>query len=100
LVGIVVEQMRFSSKVLPVVRVVTLGLIMLFVERAPFSLEVVHIKVSILLHEVNDSSLDVSLRMCERTEFSILTLRNVLWKLSAKLSLVLLNMVESFYAIM
>lgn len=63
--SIVVKDVRLSSEVLPVVSVVALGLVVLLVERTPFSLEVELVIVSILLHSMNDASLQIRLRVSE-----------------------------------
>ena len=55
--------MRFSPEVLPVVRIITLGLIVLFVKWTPLSLEVKHVKVGIFLQKVDLSRLDVFYRV-------------------------------------
>lgn len=48
LVLLVVEQMRLSPEVLPVVRVHAVGFMMVLAERTPFCLEVKHIEVAVL----------------------------------------------------
>ena len=49
----IIEDIRLSSKILPIVSIYALCLIMLLVERAPLCLEIEHIEVSILRHIVN-----------------------------------------------
>lgn len=88
--------MRLTSKVLPVMSVVTLSFVMFFVKRTPFCLEIELIKISIFLHKVNYPSLYVSLRMRKRAVLSILTVSQLLWELSTKFGLVLFNVIKSF----
>ena len=57
--------MWLPSEVLPVMSVVTNGLVMFLVERAPFSLEIEHVVVTIFLHEMDESSLDIFGRVCK-----------------------------------
>jgi len=91
---IIIEQIGLSPEVLPVVSVVTLGLIVLLVERAPLSLEVEHIEVGIFLHKVNDPCLNVPHRVCKGAVFAVLTVVEVLWEFGAKLGLVFFNVVQ------
>lgn len=72
LMSIVVEYVRLSSKILPVVSIVALSLIMLFVEGTPLSLKVELIIVSILLHSMNYSCLQIGLGVCERAVLAII----------------------------
>lgn len=55
-----VEDMGLSSEVLPVVRVIALGLVVLLVEQAPLSLKVKHVEVLILFHGVDYPGLQVA----------------------------------------
>lgn len=73
LMSVIAEDMRFSSEVLPVMSIVALGLVMLFVEGTPLSLEIEHVEVSIFLHEMDDPSLDVSHGVCKRAVLSVFT---------------------------
>lgn len=61
LMCIVVKDMGFSSEILPVMRIITLGLIVFFVKWAPLSLKVKLVVVCILLHQMYDSGLQVDL---------------------------------------
>jgi hypothetical protein len=99
LVDVVVEIGGFSAEVLPVVSVVTLGLVVLFVERTPLCLEEEHIEIEVLLHEVDDSGLDVSNGVSEGAVVSILAIDQVFGELSAKFGLILFNMVEPLNSI-
>ena len=95
LLRIVVEEVRFAAEVLPVVRVVTLRLVVLFgQERAPLGLEVIHKEVGVLRILVNQPSLHVQLTMSKRTEVAVGT---ILSRLRAKLCLVLFHVVETFH---
>lgn len=56
--------MRLSAKVLPVVRIHTLSLVVVLVlERTPFSLEVEHIELGVSHELMDQSNLDVYLRV-------------------------------------
>jgi hypothetical protein len=59
LLGIDVEDMRLSPKVLPIMGVVTLGLVVFLIEQAPFGLEIEHVKILVFLHGMNDPGLKV-----------------------------------------
>jgi hypothetical protein len=52
--------MRFSPEVLPVVGVITLGLVVFFVEGTPLSLEIEHVEISILSHQMDYSCFDIT----------------------------------------
>lgn len=94
--GRVVEQMRLAVKVLPVVGIVTLGFVVLTVlVWTPLSLEVVHVEVCIVRVHVDESSLDISLGMCERTKLGIGALVSL--ACGAELGLVLLDVIETFH---
>ena len=56
---IIRENVWLSSKILPVMSIVTLSLIVFLIKRTPFSLEVKHIEVIILGHLMDKSSLNV-----------------------------------------
>lgn len=98
--GVIIKNVRFTSEVLPVMRIVTLCFVVFFVERTPFCFEIVHVKVSILLHEMYYTSFNVMLRVSERTEFSVFTLCKMLWKFRTKLCLVFLNVIKPLNSIM
>lgn len=92
--------MRFSSEVLPVMRIIALSFVVLFVERTPLSFEIEHVEICILLHEMDNPCFYVPLWVSERTKFSIFTVRQMFWELCAKLCLVFLYVVESFHSVM
>jgi hypothetical protein len=46
----VVEDVWFSTEILPVVSVDALGFVMFFVERAPFCFEIEHVEVGVFFH--------------------------------------------------
>lgn len=71
--AVIGENVRLSSKVLPVVSIDTLSLIVLFIEWAPFCLKVKHIKISIFFHLMNKSGFEFFRIMSERTIVTIFT---------------------------
>mmetsp|Transcript_7054 Transcript_7054/g.5302 ORF Transcript_7054/g.5302 Transcript_7054/m.5302 type:complete len:284 (-) Transcript_7054:950-1801(-) len=95
----IVEQMWLSAEVLPVVGVVALGLVVFLVEGAPFGLEVEHVEVGVLLHEVDYPRLYVLHRVRKRTVLTVLALRQHTRELCAELSLVLLYVVQSLHLV-
>jgi len=100
IIRIIVKKLGFSSEILPIVSIVTLSFIVFFVEWTPLSLKIELIKIWIFLHEMDDSSLDIFLRMSKRTIFSILTLRKMFWKFCTEFSLVFFYVIKAFYPIM
>lgn len=97
--SIVVKKLRFPSKVLPVVCIITLCLVVFLVEWAPFSLKVKHVKVKVFFHVVNDSSFNFSLRMSKWTKIAIFAIYQLLRKFSAEFGLILFNVIQSFNSI-
>ena len=93
---IVIKYVWLPSEVLPVMSVVTLSFVVFLVERTPFSLEVKHVEVSILLQEVDYSCFDVFHGVSKGAVLTVLALVNVLWELGTELGLVLFNVVETF----
>ncbi len=79
--------------------IVALSLVVLLVERAPLGLEVEHVEVRVLCHEVDDSGFDVADGVGERAVFAIVTLIERVWELGAKFSLVFLNVVETLHLV-
>ena len=72
LAWIIVEEMGLAAKVLPVVGVFTLRFVVhLALKWAPLCLKVVHVEVSIALILVNQTSLKIELRVCERAVLSV-----------------------------
>ena len=63
---------------------------------APLCLEVVHVKVHVFLHKVNDSRLDVSDGVSERAKLSVLAEVKLFREFCTEFCLVFLLMVESF----
>lgn len=57
---VIVEYIRLSSEILPVMCIIALSLVVFLVEWTPFCLEIEHVKVCILSHKVNNSCLDVT----------------------------------------
>ena len=94
LVAVVIKNVGFSPKVLPVVGVDTLCLVMLFVEGTPLCLEIEQIEISIFFHLVDKPSFQLLRGVCERAIVSIFTLIQVLGVLRTILGLVLLRVVH------
>jgi hypothetical protein len=61
---------------------------MFFVEGAPFCFKIELIEVRIFLHEVNDSGLNISLRVSERAILSVLALSEMFWEFCTEFSFV------------
>ena len=105
LFSLVVERVRFPSKILPVVCVYTCVPCMRGITiGAPDSLEVKHVKVGtkmiILITEfMKEVYCDLNFRMCECTHISIVAGFNAGWVTLAELDFVLLRMIELFYAV-
>ena len=100
LVGVIVEDIGFSSEVLPIVGIITLGLVVFLVLGTPLCLKVVHIEVCVFLEEPNNSGLNVFHRVCERAIVSILTVVYVSWELGTEFSFILFHMIQSFNSVM
>ena len=92
--------MRLPSEVLPVVRVVTRGFVVLLIEWTPFSFEVEHIEIVIPRQVMNDPGFDVFLRVCKGAILPIFAVLNALRVLCTEASLVFFNVVESLYSVM
>jgi len=71
--AIIVKQMRFASKILPVMCIYALGFIMLTVCWAPFRLEIVHVKVGVSLHLVYESGFYIKVCVSKWAKVAILT---------------------------
>jgi len=89
---IVEKQVWFTSEVLPVVRVATLGFIVLSAEGAPLSFEEEHIEVLVAGHLVDQRRLYVSFSVGKGAVLLVLALAE---GLGAELCFVLLNVVEA-----
>ena len=97
---IVVEQIRFPTEVLEVVRVDTGALVVAIVEGAPLCFEVKLVKVEVLLaglrEQVMDQAhLDVLDRVSEGTILSVLALGNFAGEKVAKFGFVFVLVVEA-----
>lgn len=97
---LVIEDVRFSSEVLPIMGIVTLSFVMFFIEGTPFSLKVEHVKISVSLHKMNYSSLYVFRRVSERAELSVIAFMQFFREFCTELSLILFFMVKTFHSIM
>jgi hypothetical protein len=73
-IALILIDIWFSPKVLPVVSIDTLGLVVLLVERAPLGLEVEHVKIAVLLHLMDKSRLKILCAVSEGAIVTILTL--------------------------
>ena len=97
----VVEKMRFSSKVLPIMSVYTSISRMIGVTIwAPYSLEVEHVKVRIFLKLVEQVYSHLFFSMSKSTHISIVTGLDLVWVGRAELNFVFLRMIELFNSIM
>lgn len=65
LLRVIVKKVWLPPEILPIVSVVTLGLVVIINERAPFSLEIEHVEVLIFCHHMDQPSFDVILRVSE-----------------------------------
>ena len=97
---VIVVKLGFAPEILPVVRVLALRFVVFSVEWAPLCFEIEHVEVHVLCHIVNDTRLDVFHGVSKRTEFTVLAVVQVLWKLGAELCFIFFNMVESLNTIM
>ena len=89
--------MRFSSEILPIMSVDTLCFIMFVIQRTPFCFEIVHVKVGIPGHQVNQPSFYIQVSVRERTKVAILAILRVL--LCAVLCFILFYMIQSFNSV-
>ena len=95
LARIIVEQVRLTPKVLPVVRVLALGFVVIVREIwAPLRFKVVHVELVIFRQLVNKARLQIELRVSERADLPIGT---VMRAARAKLRLVLFDVVQSLH---
>jgi hypothetical protein len=98
--GVVIKDVRLSSKILPVMSIVALSFVMFLVEWAPLSLEIEHVEVCVFKHEVDYSGFYIFKRVSEWTEVTILTGCYMLRKFGAKFGFIFFNVVESFNSVM
>lgn len=98
---LICKNLRFPTKVLPIMSINTPFFIMIVAPRAPYRLEVKHIEVWILrLDLVQEINCDFVFRMGKSTHFSIFTVLHIVWVGLAKLTLVLFRMVKFFNSVM
>lgn len=91
--SLIPEKIRFSSEVLEIVGVYTLGFVVFVVVRAPFGFEKEYVKVEIRIggHQVMDKThFDILYRMGERTIISIFTGSYFVWIAVAEFSFILI----------
>ena len=85
---------KLSAEVLPVVRVDTQRLIMFMIERTPFGLEAMHIKLSILSILVEKFNLQFSLSMGKAAVLAILAIPYLPWIALTHSLLIFLRMIH------
>lgn len=59
LLALILEDVRLSSEILPIMSVNTLCLVMFFVEWAPLRLEIEHIEIGVLFHLMDQSRFEI-----------------------------------------
>jgi hypothetical protein len=94
--SLIFEKIWFSSKVLEVVRVHTLGFVVLMIVRTPFGFEKEDVKVKIRMvgQQVMDQThFDIFYGMCERTILSVLASSNFVWIKVAEFSFIFIFMI-------
>ena len=87
---VVVKEVRLATEVVPVMGIDALSLVVGLDVWTPLGLEVVHVECSITWHLMDESRLDVFVRVCERAELLVVTDVTLV---SAELGLVLLDVV-------
>ena len=95
----VVENVWFSSIVLPIVSVDTLSFVMLFIEWAPFSFKIKHVEIFIFFHLVNQSHLEFFGTVSKWTIITIVALAKVFWILCTIFWFILLWMINALNSI-
>ena len=97
---LIIINMRFSSKILPIVRINTRLLIMIIAPWAPCSFKVKYVEIWILrLHLVEQINCNFIFWMCECAHLPIFTTLHVIWIRLTKLALIFLRMVEFLHSI-
>lgn len=99
LIAFVIEDIRLSPKVLPVMCINALSFVMLLVKRAPLSLEVKEVEIGIFFHLMDQSSLELFSGMRERAIVAVLAFVQVFGVFGAILRLVFLRMVNRLYSV-
>ena len=93
--AIVIKDTWFPSKILPVMSIHARCLIMvLLIKRTPLGLKVMHPKITILLHVVNESCFKLLGRMGEAAVVRVLAFLKLLGVAGAVLGFVLLWVVD------
>ena len=101
--GLIPEKIRFSSEILEIVRVYTLGFVVFVVVRAPFGFEKEDVKVEIRIgrQQIMDKThFDVFYGMGERTIISVLTGSYFVWIAVAEFSFILIFVIQSLNPVM
>jgi len=98
-IGRIIVELRLPAEVLPVVRVVAVGFVVLLVLGAPLSFEMELVVVGVLVHEVEQRGLHLVDRVRERTEFTVLASGEVVGELGAELRLVALDVIKALYLV-
>ena len=97
----IVEDMRFPSKVLPIMGVhAGISRMIGVTIWAPYSLEVEHIEVRIFVKLVKKINSHLLFSMSESTHISIVTRLDLVWIRRAELNFVFLRMIKLFNSIM
>ena len=97
--AVVLKNIWFAPKILPVVSVHALGLVVFLVKGAPLSFEIKKEKVSILIHLVDQSRLKLFSVVREWAVVPVLALAKMLWVFCAVFRFVLLWMVDALNSI-
>lgn len=95
--GIIGKIMRFTAKVLPVVRINALGFVVFLVIGTPFCLEVIHVEVVVFRHLMNKRCFNIKIWMGERTILLILT---ILFGFCTKLCFITFDMIKALNLVM
>lgn len=81
---------------MPVVGIYTVSLVVLFVERTPLSLKIVHEECLVSLHFVDEAGLDFSVKVSEGAVFSIVATAFIF---GAELGLVFFDVVQALHLV-
>ena len=98
---IIINNMWFSSKILPIMSIDTKAFIMLCkIIRTHFSFIMKNIKISVSLIIMNKFYLDISIGVSKGTEFTVFAVNNIIGIVRTKPFFVFFRVVENFYSIM
>lgn len=96
---IIVKNVRFSSEILPIMSIITLGFVMFIKVRTPLSFKVIEIIVHVFFHFVQKSGLHFFFGMSKWTIVKIFTFFKSFGIKIAILCLILFNVIVSFHFI-